>query len=297
MASSEANRIRADLFPSRLVPECSIDEWRQQELRDRERDLLPAGIKVTPSHIAGLAAEWLSDAPSEPKATILYLHGGGYVLGASATRRNLASRLAIAAGAQALVPEYRLAPEHPFPAGVQDAVAVYEALLNNGAAASTMVVMGDSAGGGLCAALLLSLRDAGRPLPALGVLISPWTDLTLSGKSYRTRANLDPIDRLPPLRHMANCYVGSGDRTTPLASPLFGDLRGLPPLLIQVGDHEVLLDDSVAFAEKAHASGVQVQLDVWPEMWHVWHTASPALPEANEAIDRIGAYVRGRMNL
>jgi len=294
MVSLDAKRIRALLFPCRTVPELTVPEWREQELSDSANETLPEGMKVITSAIAGRHSEWIENTFTTTKRTILYFHGGGYVLGASATRRNVASRLAIAAAARAVVPEYRLAPEYPFPAAVDDAIAIYEALLGQGVKPSSLAVMGDSAGGGLCAAMLLSLRDSGRPLPAVGVLISPWTDLTLSGESYRTRADCDPIDRLPLLRRMVAYYVASGDSTNPLTSPLFGDLCGLPPMLIQVGDHEVLLDDSVRFAEKARASGVCIELEVWPEMWHVWHTAAPALPEANEAITQIGVYVRQR---
>jgi epsilon-lactone hydrolase len=294
MVSLEAKRIRTSLFPCRTVPELTVSEWRAQELHDSSNDTLPEGVRVITSAIAGLHSEWIENTCTQTKRTLLYFHGGGYVLGASVTRRNVASRLAIAAAARAVVPQYRLAPEHPFPAAVYDAIAVYDALLEQGVRPSSLAVMGDSAGGGLCAALLLSLRDSGRPLPAAGVLISPWTDLTLSGESYRTRADSDPIDRVPLLRRMAATYVANGDPTNPLASPLFGNLRGLPPMLIQVGDHEVLLDDSVRFAGKARASGVSIELEVWPQMWHVWHTAAPALPEANEAITQIGAYVRQR---
>jgi acetyl esterase/lipase len=174
-------------------------------------------------------------------------------------------------------------------------VAVYDALLHTGIHPSMLALAGDSAGAGLCASLLLSLRDTQKPLPAVAVLICPWADLTLSGNSHHSRAHLDPIDRLPPLRRMLAYYVGDGDASNPLVSPIFGDLRGLPPMLIQVGDHETLLDDSVTLADKARASGVDVQLEVWPEMWHVWHTAAPALPEANLAIHRIGEYLRERL--
>lgn len=195
------------------------------------------------------------------------------------------------------MPEYRLAPEHPFPAAVDDAVAAYEALLHQGISPSSIVVAGDSAGGGLGAALLLSLRDARRPIPALAVLISPWTDLTLTGESYRTREHLDPIERIVPLRRMVNCYLRNSDPEMPLASPIFGDLHGLPPLLIQVGDHEVLYDDAIRLARKARVAHVDVEVQMWPEMWHGWHLASPALPEANEAIAQIGAWIRARTRI
>jgi len=293
--SPEATRIRAAWFPSRTVPDYSVTELREHEFMARKHDLLPAGVGVRSNRIAGFECEWINEDAGQSTRTILYLHGGGYVSGGCATHRNLVSRLARAAGARALVPEYRLAPESPFPAAVQDASDIYEALLSDEVGPSGLAIMGDSSGGGLCAALMLLLRDQGRPLPAAGVLISPWTDLTLSGKSYLTRADLDPLDRWPVVHRLANLYVPSGALTAPLASPMFGDLRGFPPLFIQVGDHEVLLDDSLSFASKAQASDVDVELDVWPEMWHDWQMAAPAMPEANEAIDRIGCYVRQRV--
>lgn len=294
MASVEAKRIRARLFPSRIIPESSIEDWRRQELEARAGDLLPAGTSIRPSRIAGLPCEWIHAGANQSARVILYLHGGGYVLGGCATHRNIAARLAVSAEARAIVPEYRLAPEHRFPAAIEDCVAAYEALLRQGIAPSSLVVAGDSAGGGLVAALLLSLRDTHRPLPALAVHISPWVDLTLSGESYRSRADLDPIERVVPLRRMVECYLGGADPTAPLASPAFGDLGGLPPLLIQAGDHEVLLDDAVRLARKARAAAVDVELQTWPEMWHGWHLSSPVLPEANEAIAQIGAYIRAR---
>lgn len=294
MATPQANQIRARLFPTRIIPDSSIDDWRQQDLRGRAGDVLPAGVSVRTDRVAGLHCEWINEGGGPSLPVILYLHGGGYVLGNCATHRNIAARIALSAASRTIVPEYRLAPEHRFPAAVEDAIAVYDGLLDAGLPPSELMVAGDSAGGGLAAALLLSLRDSRRPLPRLAVLISPWTDLTLSGDSYRTRADLDPIDRVVALRRMVQAYLGGADPTDPLASPIFGDLHGLPPLLIQTGDHEVLLDDSVRFAQQARAAGVDVELEIWPEMWHGWQYSAPELPEATEAIGRIGSYIRTR---
>lgn len=294
MATPEASHIRAQLFPSRVIPDESIDTWRQQELKSRAGDVLPTGVSVRADRLAGLHCEWMNEAAGQSLPAILYLHGGGYVLGNCATHRNVTARIAASAAARVVVPEYRLAPEHRYPAAVEDAIAAYDALLDTGIHPSQLAVAGDSAGGGLAAALLLSLRDSRRPLPALAVLISPWTDLTLSGDSYRSRAVLDPIDRVVALRRMVQSYLVTADPADPLASPIFGDLHGLPPLLIQVGDHEVLLDDSVRFARQARAAGADVELQIWPEMWHGWHLSAPALPEASEAITRIGSYIRSR---
>lgn len=293
MASAAAERIRAELFPTRATVPLSISEIRaEQEVITRKVDQTPAGISLTRCKVGDLWSEWIRASSADPTGTILYLHGGGFVAGCSAAYRNMTSQLAVSSNSSVLVPEYRLAPEHPFPASVEDSIAVYHELIHEGIDPRKLVVMGDSAGGGLCAALLLALRDARSQMPAAAVLISPWTDLTLSGETCRTRASRDPIDRLPVLRQMVELYLGGSDPGAPLASPVFGDLRGLPKTLIQVGDDEVLLSDSTRFFERAKEAGVQVQIEVWPEMWHGWHMSAPALPEANEAIRRIGAFVR-----
>lgn len=299
MASAAAERIRAELFgpqailnnPISLLD--SISELRARELRARERDQQPVGgVSITPWSAGGVAAEWiLPSRVNSNEPIILYIHGGGFVGGCCATYRNLVSRLAIMSDCRVLVPEYRLAPEHCFPAPVEDAFAVYKALIRDGANPGKLVIAGDSAGGGICAALLMAVRDSGGPLPAGAALISPWTDLTFSGDSYRTRANVDPMDRLPWLRRMAELYLGGSDPTLPWASPVLGDLGGLPQIHIQVGDHEVLLDDSRRLFEKARQQGVQAQIEVWPEMWHGWHMSVPDLPEAIEAIRRVSEFV------
>lgn len=293
MASAEAERIRADLFPSRRIPPWTISELRRQEdLGIRHAEELPDAVTITSCRVAGLYSEWVRAPGAGFQGTMLYLHGGGFVGGRCATHRKLVAHLAVATHCNALLLEYRLAPEHSFPASLVDAMAAYHELLAEGTDPRKLVVIGDSAGGGLCAALLLALKDAGTQMPAAAVLISPWTDLTLSGDTYRTRADLDPIDRLPALRQMVELYLCGRDPKTPLASPIFGDLRGLPQILIQVGDHEVLLSDSTRFFERAKAMGVQVKMEVWPEMWHCWHMSAPALPEANEAIQSIGSFIR-----
>lgn len=298
MASATAQRIRGELFGpettldnllSRLE---SISDLRAQELRAGESDQLVSGVSVTPYNIAGLSGELIVGAHAEPpETTILYFHGGGFVSGCCALYRKLASHLAVSCHARVLLAEYRLAPEHPFPASIEDAIAIYNHLLGTGMDPLKLITAGDSAGGGICAALLLAIRDSGGTLPAGAVLISPWTDLTFSGASYRTRATLDPIDRLPVLRRLAELYLAGSDPAHPLASPVFGDLRGLPKILIQVGDHEVMLDDSTRFFERAREKSVEAEIQVWPEMWHVWHMCVPELPEASEAIRCISAFV------
>jgi acetyl esterase/lipase len=256
---------------------------------------VPGDIQIDRVTARGVPAEWLSVRGEHADAAVLYLHGGGYVIGSPRSHRHLAAAIATAAGASALVPEYRLAPEHPFPAAVDDAVAAYRWLLEKNVAPSRIVIAGDSAGGGLTVATLLALRDGGLPRPAAGVCISPWVDLTCSLPSHATRKAVDPIVTREAVGAMALAYLGGrGATTTPLASPLWGDLHGLPPLLVHVGDDEVLLDDSVQLAENARAAGVDVTLEVWPHMIHVWHWFFPMLDEGQQAIDRIGDFIRAR---
>lgn len=240
----------------------------------------------------GVPGEWIVPPGAEESRVLLYLHGGGYVIGSVNTHRDMVSRIARAAQARALAIDYRLAPEHPFPAAVEDATAAYRWLLASGVSAERIVIAGDSAGGGLTLATLLALRDAGDLLPAAAVCISPWTDLAVTGESMDTKADVDPMIRKAEAIEGAKLYLAGADPRTPLASPLYADLSGLPHLLIQVGTHETLLDDSVRLAERARAAGVDVTLEEWEEMIHVWHFFAFILPEAQQAIDRIGQFVR-----
>ena len=254
------------------------------------------GTTVEPVDADGVPAEWIRPAAAvAPDACVLYLHGGGYVIGSCNTHRPLASHLAARTGLPVLLVDYRLGPEHPYPAAVDDARRAYEWLLATGFDPGRIVVAGDSAGGGLTLALLLALRDESRPLPALGVPISPWTDLTLSGDSMDSMAERDPMVQRAGLSRMAAWYVGSADATDPLVSPLFGDPAGLPPLLIHVGEVETLRDDAVRFAARATAAGVDVTLEVWPEMIHVWHAFGPAVPESEAAVTRVAEFIAQRL--
>ncbi|MCB1684166.1 MAG: alpha/beta hydrolase [Pseudomonadales bacterium] len=220
---------------------------------------------------------------------LLYLHGGGYMLGSLDTHAELMGRLAEACRAPVLGVDYRLAPENPYPAAVEDAVASYDRLLANGIRPDQVVIAGDSAGGGLTLACLLALKAQGKPQPAGAVLLSPWTDLTGSGESSRSRAALDPMISAENLLPTAKLYIGDTDPADPGVSPLFGDLTGLPPLLIQVGDHEVLLDDSTRLAERAVAQGVTAELEIYEEAFHVFQ-AMPGLPESGDALASIGRF-------
>jgi acetyl esterase/lipase len=252
-------------------------------------------IEYEPSSLGGVAVEWTSVRGSSADRAVLYFHGGAYCLGSVATHRALVGNLARATAARFASLEYRLAPENPFPAAVDDAVAAYRALLAAGTPHTRIALAGDSAGGGLAAATLLALRDAGTPLPACAVCISPWLDLSCSSESMHTRAEQDPMIVPAQLRSLGECYLAGASPREPLASPLFADLHALPPILLHVGTAETLLDDSTRFAARARAAGVDVSLEVWEEMIHVWHTFSPLLPEADRAIAGIGGYLRSRL--
>lgn len=253
---------------------------------------VPPEVRREPVDADGVPAEWIAAPEATADRTIFYLHGGGYVIGSINTHRDLIARLSRAAAARALAIDYRLAPEHPFPAAVEDATAAYRWLLSAGVNAERLVIAGDSAGGGLTVATLVALRDAADPLPAAGVCISPWVDLEGLGDSMRTKADADPMIQSNGIQGMGKVYLGDAHPHTPLAAPLYADLTGLPPLLIHVGTAEVLLDDSTRLAERARSAGVDVTLEPWDDMIHVWHFFAVMLPEGQQAIDRIGEFIR-----
>jgi epsilon-lactone hydrolase len=255
----------------------------------------PEGVRCEPITIAGVPCEWIVAPGVETSGTVLYLHGGGYTIGSINSHRGLVARISAATGLRGLAVDYRLAPEHPFPAAIDDVTAVYRWLLGQGVSPDRIVIAGDSAGGGLTVATLLALRDAGAPLPAAGVCLSPWVDLEGVGESMTTCAALDPMVQRDGLLKMAAAYLGDTDPRTPLASPIHADLAGLPPLLIHVGTRETLLDDSVRLAEKARAAGVSVDYEAWDEMIHVWHAFHPLLPEAEQGVNRVGEWVRTKV--
>ncbi len=298
MASKEFTALRGYLATLPDQADYSIAENRAFYDRAEQAFEVATDIAVEPVEVAGRAGEWLRPPASRDGAAVLYLHGGGYVIGSIRSHRHLAADIARAAEAAVLVVDYRLAPEHPYPAAVDDAVAAYRWLLDRGHAAERIAVAGDSAGGGLTVTSLLAARDAGLPMPAAGVCLSPWTDLTLSGDSHVSRRTRDPLVKVADLRRFGAAYLGATEPTAPLASPVFADLAGLPPLLIQVGDDEVLLDDAVQLEARAKAAGVDATLEVWSEMIHVWHWFAQrvpgGLPEGREAIDRLGAYIKAR---
>jgi len=270
-------------------------EARQQWLERAEAEEIPAGTKTSAVQAGGIIAEWVEHPDCDGEGVFLLMHGGGFSAGGPATHRKFASLLSQATNMRVLVPDYRLAPEHPFPAGVQDCLAVYGALLSDGIQTSNLVVGGDSAGGGMAASLLMALKAADGPMPSCAVLISAWLDLTNSGESYHTNAENDPTISLERHEQLGPMYVDQADPKNPIISPMFADLTGMPPTLIQVGDLEVMLDDSKTYAENAKAAGVDVELEVWPGMWHVWHQSAPDVPEALEGFAKIGAFVKKQM--
>lgn len=252
----------------------------------------PAGVTCTPVEAGGVSAEWSVADGADQDKVILYVHGGGYVMGSAGSHRDMTGRLSQAAGARVLSLNYRLAPEHPFPAPVDDSVAAYRWLLGQGIQASNIAIAGDSAGGGLAFAALIAIRDAGEPVPAAGIGISPWVDMEGTGESMTTRAAVDPVVQKEGLLGMANLYLGGADPKDPLAAPLHANLAGLPPLLIQVGDAETLLDDATRITERARKADVDVTLKIWDEMPHVWHLFAPILPEGQQAIEEIGTFFK-----
>jgi len=286
--------VRAHL--AKLPPTESVAERRAMYDRAERVFTLPPDTTVEPVTAGDPPAEWIRPAGARGDAALLYLHGGGYVIGSPRSHRHLAEALARSAGIACLLPDYRLAPEHAFPAAVDDAVAAYRWLLEERKIAPGRIgVGGDSAGGGLTVATLVAIREARLPSPGAGICISPWTDLTCSAASYQSKAAVDPMVNLADIMAMARDYLGATDPRTPLASPLFADLRGLPPLLIQVGSEEVLLDDASGLAERARAAGVEATLEVWEQMIHVWHWFLPWLDEAHAAVEKIGGFVRSRL--
>jgi epsilon-lactone hydrolase len=253
---------------------------------------LAADVTVQKVDANGVPAEWTATPDADASSAILYLHGGGYVICSLESHRHLAAEVGRAAGTRTLAIDYRLAPEHPFPAPVDDTLAAYRYLLDSGIKAERIAMAGDRAGGGLVVAAMLAIREAGLALPACGWCISPWVDMEAQGASFTDRAEADPTVQKATIQMMAEWYLGGADPRHPHASPLHADLRGLPPLLIQVGAAETLLDDSVALARKAGASDVMVDLQIWPEMIHIWHLYFPMLSAGRRAIAAGGSFVR-----
>lgn len=257
----------------------------------------PRGVTTVALRAGNVGAERIASPVSRPDRHILYLHGGGYLLGWPSLYRDLTWRVAAAAQATVLCIDYRLAPEHPFPAALDDAVAAYRWLLAQGAEPRHIAITGDSAGGGLALATLLRLRDEGIPLPAASATVSPWTDLALTGDSFRrSAAAADPLIPVDSVARAADFYLAGTDARHPYASPLYADPAGLPPMLILAGGDEVLRDDAIRMVDKLRAAGCEVEFELQPGMFHGWHLFSRLMPEARRTIARIGAFVRSRMD-
>ena len=256
----------------------------------------PADVQFVNVDAGGIAAERITTPLSRPERHVLYLHGGAYVAGSPALYRDFTWRIAARARAHVLCIDYRLAPKHPFPAALDDALRAYRWMLAENIDPKRMAIVGDSAGGGLTFATMLRLRDEKLPLPAAAVVISPWTDLALTGSSLRRNAKRDVLLQLEPMPEFTRAYLAGIDARTPYASPLYGDPTGLPPTLIQVGGEEMLLDDSVHMADKMRAAGCEVQLEIWPRMPHVWHFYARIMPEAREALSHIGVFLRDKLS-
>lgn len=252
------------------------------------------GVGWEPLVAGGVPAAWVVPDGADRDRVVLYFHGGGYVIGSIESHRNLVARVAREAGCRALSVGYRLAPEHPFPSALEDALASYRWLVAQGFEPEKIVAAGDSAGGGLAVALIAALRDAGEPLPAGAMLLSPWVDLGMTGASVRTVGWRDPMLFKGVLERWASLYLGGRDAREPLASPLYADLEGLPPLFIQVGTRELLLDDARRLRDRAEAAGVEVELEAWEGMFHGWQELAPFLEESTRAIEGLGRFARAR---
>jgi epsilon-lactone hydrolase len=287
--------IDAILRQSRFPIDSDIDEQRRQLREAISAQPLPQDVTVTRAALGGVPTAEITVDGINPRHVVLYFHGGVYVMSDAFLAAGLASQVARRTDARVISVDYRLAPEHPYPAAVDDALVAYEALLETGIAPSAIVLAGDSAGGGLVVATMVNARDHGLPLPAAAFVMSPYVDLTLAGTTMETRREVDPLLSRELLQARVTDYTAGQDAALPLISPIFADLSGLPPLIIQAGSHEVLLDDAVRLAGKGAAADVEVTLEITPEVPHVFQAYSPMLDEAAAALDRAGQLLSARL--
>jgi epsilon-lactone hydrolase len=289
---AELLRLGLRIFLKHRNADLDLEAWRRS-MRATER-LVPRPPRRSQSSqikVGRLTLHRVATPASRSNRHVLYLHGGGYVSGGPAHYRHFTWRIADALAANVVTPVYRLAPEYPFPAALEDAAEAYAFLAGNASDTGALFVMGDSAGGGLALALLLKLSDEGSPLPRAAVALSPWTDLALTGASLAENASADPMLNPSHLPNIAWLYLGDADPRAPYASPLYGDTARLPPVLIQVGSDEILRDDAVRMAEKLKRHNPQSRLEVWPRMPHCWQLCVPVLPEAHKAIGSIADFI------
>jgi monoterpene epsilon-lactone hydrolase len=285
------------MMPRGVVTRENVHLLREQ--LDAIAGQLPRDTVMEPAEGLGIPADWVRCGEVDTTRRLLYLHGGAYISGSRKSHGPLAARISRAPGVSVLLLDYRLAPEHPHPAAVEDAVAALAWMgahnpSSDVSPAAQTFIAGDSAGGGLTLATLLAVRDAGTRMPDAAVTLSAWTDLAMTGDSIKTRAAVDPMIDVPSMHPAASLYLGKTDARGSLASPLYGALAGLPPLLMQVGDDEVLLDDTLRFADRARQAGTLVTVEVWPEMFHVFQGFAGMLPEGRDAIKKIGAFLRSQ---
>ncbi len=294
MADHEIDAIHALLLARPRPDELSERRKRLDDLGALYK--IPTDVRIESVEANGVRAEWSSTPHADPTCVILFLHGGGYVSGSLASHRPLATEIGRVCGARTLALEYRLAPEYPFPAALEDALAGYRFLLSCGIEPRHIAVAGDSAGGGLTVALMVSARDAGQPQPACGWCISPWVDLECLGESMNNKSEIDPLIQKAYLKELAAAYLNGADPRSALAAPMYANLKGLAPLLIQVGSAETLLDDAVRLANVAGTADVAVTLEVWPDMIHAWPLFHQQVTAGRHAIAHAGTFIRSRMS-
>ena len=289
--------LRGRLSKEKFDMNTSIQDFRDRCEKGASRySVLPQGLKTESCLIAGMKSEWLKPEGAGDENVIMYVHGGGYVSGSCNDHRSFVSKFAGYIGVTALMYEYRLAPEHPYPAALEDSVKIYHGLLDSGYRPENIVMAGESAGGGLCLATLLALRDRDFPLPAAAVAISPWTDLSCSSESYKTRNRVSPAP-LNSWNVFSRHYCGDQPANLPYISPLFGDLKGLPPLYINSGEWDELYEDGEKFAIRAQEAGVEVIFRKGERMLHCYPLLAPMFPEAVEAMEEIVSFVRYRLRI
>jgi monoterpene epsilon-lactone hydrolase len=288
VSTEQRESLEAILRQSAFPPDMDVSEMRRILRELASAQPLPADVTVTAAALGGVPTAEITLDGIEPRHVVLYFHGGVYVLGDALQAAGLASQVGRRTRAKVISVDYRLAPEHPYPAAVDDALAAYEALLNGGTAPSDIALAGESAGGGLAVATLVNARDHGLPLPAAAYVMSPYADLTLAGTTMDTKREADPLLSRENLQARVPDYTAGQDAALGLISPVFADLSGLPPLIIQAGSHEVLLDDAVRLARQAAVADVEVTLDITPRVPHVFQAYYPILDEAGAALDRAG---------
>jgi acetyl esterase/lipase len=274
----------------------SVIEQRAKFEKFSSMTKLSKDVEVKPQQVNGVQVEWIRTPQVSPDHVILYLHGGGYTMGLFNSHRDFISRLGRASGMGVLAVDYRLAPEHPFPAGLEDATIVYRWLVSKGYESTSIILAGESSGGGLALATLIKLRDDGDHIPTCTACFSPQTDMALTGESVMTKAKADVINRPFDISGNAARYAGKYDLKGPLVSPFYADLKGLPPIMIHVGTEDILLDDSIRFANAARDAGVDIILEVWPGMPHAFPLQAAFLPEARKAIEATAAYIRAKID-